>query len=804
MLEYGSIWQTATIFISSTFQDMQFERDCINKIVLPALREYFKPYKIAVRVIDLRWGINTIDNAENDIESKIIDVCLNEIDRSRPFFVGIIGNRYGWIPPAVLNSDTKSVTEMEIDYGALQNKESLENSIICIRDIDNVPDELYSIYYENETIKKQKVKELRKRLSSIYADSSINKNFESYTASWNYSTQTLEGLSLFSDFLIVSLKRLICKRFNLDSHNHLTSHKSNYEILDSFFGDYIHSCLTTYIRRSYLEKEAIGTISNNRLCYITGSSGNGKSALLCRLFDLMIESSNSILYYNESISTALDKRLECLTLWDYKLSSVLDFPFEESIPSVSSSQMLSRKLVVRSDINFRLTRLQDMSKKLSENNYSVICLIDSTNSHLKNDFIKLIYESLPAFSFVVAMPGSSTRYSDSSSINVPPFNEEEIGQYLIRQFDYYDKELHNSVIRAITHKILNRTGNVLWLSIMTYLLLNLNAEDFAAISSSNKGSGEENIEDYFINLIEESPDNSFDLFKYLYNKSVSQFDEYLIKQSLVFLSVSKNGLRDEDLERLLGVKWDPIAFAYFRRWFSPFLIESTDNKRWKFSSSLFKKSVQSLNLSESLSNEKALAELLWNYDFYEPIRYADLFYHLMNCQMYDRCGQMIISSNVNYIEPIREVFESLSSSEDIEALVYNISVKLSTEDRVLAVSKLLILVVHNLFYQNIKSVLNIVDVLLQNVDIESANLSDFALMSISALLEEVILFIGRFGNDQDGIKYSESLLNIALYRDSIYPSKESKTSISASAYTLGKYYLSRGDMDRANDYFKLI
>lgn len=194
MLEYGSIWQTATIFISSTFQDMQFERDCINKIVLPALREYFKPYKIAVRVIDLRWGINTIDNAENDIESKIIDVCLNEIDRSRPFFIGIIGNRYGWIPPAVLNSDTKSVTEMEIDYGALQNKESLENSIICIRDIDNVPDELYSIYYENETIKKQKIKELRKRLSSIYADSSINKNLESYTASWNYNTQTLEGL----------------------------------------------------------------------------------------------------------------------------------------------------------------------------------------------------------------------------------------------------------------------------------------------------------------------------------------------------------------------------------------------------------------------------------------------------------------------------------------------------------------------------------------------------------------------------------------------------------------------------------
>jgi len=40
--------------------------------------------------IDLRWGI-TNEQAEND---KVLDLCLEQIDECRPFFIGILGERY--------------------------------------------------------------------------------------------------------------------------------------------------------------------------------------------------------------------------------------------------------------------------------------------------------------------------------------------------------------------------------------------------------------------------------------------------------------------------------------------------------------------------------------------------------------------------------------------------------------------------------------------------------------------------------------------------------------------------------------
>ncbi len=32
------------------------------------------------------------------MNGKVVDICFDEIDNSIPFFIGIIGNRYGWCP----------------------------------------------------------------------------------------------------------------------------------------------------------------------------------------------------------------------------------------------------------------------------------------------------------------------------------------------------------------------------------------------------------------------------------------------------------------------------------------------------------------------------------------------------------------------------------------------------------------------------------------------------------------------------------------------------------------------------------
>ena len=96
----------STIFVSSTFKDMHRERDALQEQVLPALNEQAAPYGQSLSFCDLRWGINTSELDSEDGSRKVLDVCLEEIDRCNPPMIVILGDRYGWIPSEGLVSDT--------------------------------------------------------------------------------------------------------------------------------------------------------------------------------------------------------------------------------------------------------------------------------------------------------------------------------------------------------------------------------------------------------------------------------------------------------------------------------------------------------------------------------------------------------------------------------------------------------------------------------------------------------------------------------------------------------------------------
>ena len=86
-------WQTVRVFVSSTFRDMHAERDWLVKRVFPVLRERLEKHRLHLVDIDLRWGI-TEEQSDND---EVLDLCLKQIDECRPFFVGLLGERYGWL-----------------------------------------------------------------------------------------------------------------------------------------------------------------------------------------------------------------------------------------------------------------------------------------------------------------------------------------------------------------------------------------------------------------------------------------------------------------------------------------------------------------------------------------------------------------------------------------------------------------------------------------------------------------------------------------------------------------------------------
>jgi nephrocystin-3 len=133
---------TVRIFISSTFKDMQAERDRLVNRVFPQLRKRFRATGIELVDVDLRWGI-TEEQAER---RETLAICLTEIDRCRPFFIGLLGDRYGSVlPPDKIGeelkaafpilhrSEVRSITELEFEYGALAEAAAAERAFFFIR-----------------------------------------------------------------------------------------------------------------------------------------------------------------------------------------------------------------------------------------------------------------------------------------------------------------------------------------------------------------------------------------------------------------------------------------------------------------------------------------------------------------------------------------------------------------------------------------------------------------------------------------------------------------------------------------------
>lgn len=123
------------VFVSSTFRDMQAERDAIHYEIVPALNEFARKYGESVQLMDLRWGVNTAHMDADESALMVLNVCMDAIDRCQPYMIVLLGERYGWVPEVEqmlsvareknfpLEDPRQSVTALEIEYGSLSRQQ---------------------------------------------------------------------------------------------------------------------------------------------------------------------------------------------------------------------------------------------------------------------------------------------------------------------------------------------------------------------------------------------------------------------------------------------------------------------------------------------------------------------------------------------------------------------------------------------------------------------------------------------------------------------------------------------------------
>ncbi|AEF83131.1 tetratricopeptide repeat domain protein [Leadbettera azotonutricia ZAS-9] len=117
------------------------ERDYLVTKVFPSLRRYCEERDVTLFELDLRWGISE----EESKQGKVVDICLKEIQNTRPFFIGLLGERYGWVPSEdeqkTISQNTNvledypwvraeleigtSITEIEIQEGVLKSEKKV-------------------------------------------------------------------------------------------------------------------------------------------------------------------------------------------------------------------------------------------------------------------------------------------------------------------------------------------------------------------------------------------------------------------------------------------------------------------------------------------------------------------------------------------------------------------------------------------------------------------------------------------------------------------------------------------------------
>lgn len=259
------------IFLSSTFRDMMEERDVLMTHTWPELRQFCRERQVEIVEVDLRWGITE----EQSTRKETLKLCLDEIRVCRPFFIGILGERYGWMPtddaftadlkeeqPWIEELYGKSVTELEILHGVLKNPEMAGRAFFYFRDPEYAQEHGINFLPENDGAAEMQT-DLKNRIRATCSAKNIPLH-EKYTDPKELATLILE-----------QLKKAIDQQFPKDS----IPDPLDREALE-------HEAFAEIRRRTYIGSPDYFDTLNKHIAgegaplVLIGESGSGKSSLL--------------------------------------------------------------------------------------------------------------------------------------------------------------------------------------------------------------------------------------------------------------------------------------------------------------------------------------------------------------------------------------------------------------------------------------------------------------------------------------------------------------------------------------------
>jgi len=626
------------LFFSSTFRDMHAERDLLrNDAFLKLNDDILRPRRHELNVIDLRQGVEVAeieDEAARELE--VLKVCLEEISRSHPFLIGLLGDRYGWVPPAERMEAAaraadfpddvagKSVTELEILFAFARNPEQRERSRIYIREMDytGMPDDVRADYDERFAAgggtdeeqqaaadRWEKLKDLKKRLLADFPE-----RVRTYPASWDANGQCVTGLDVLRGMVVEDLGN------DLDRHtreHEQTAPKTWQEADVRLLEDFVIDRKRCFVDRPGVTDPAIefasapSTEDTNQpwgIC-LTGESGLGKSAIFAHLYrDLKQKHDQGellLLAHAAGIHTGSGQVDRMLRRWIHELAEYLEVDDSLEVAGPESKDTSAREYGASQGLS-----AEDIKKMFASllgqasTKTRVVLLIDALNQFertTRGKYLTWISKPWPANArlLATAIPGEESETLGGTDQGyrceqraVPSIGETEAREITAKVFtERYHRSVNEQALEILlTKKTPDGSaafGNPLWLDLALQELNLLEADDFArADRDFSHLPGAQRMEALLVSEAEALPPTVTEIYGELLGRAERTFGESFTREVVGYIALGRTGWRESDLEALVSQEprevWTDLAFAGVRRLLGRHLVQRGEFGLWDF------------------------------------------------------------------------------------------------------------------------------------------------------------------------------------------------------------------------------
>ena len=572
------------VFVSSTFRDMQFERDALNTRVVPRINQFLERYSETIHFGDLRWGVNTTELESEESSKKVLKVCLDQIDDCKPYMIIFIGERYGWIPSrdllhsaallkgmdvSSIKEDT-SVTELEIEYGALLNPDYEGRILFYFRnpfDMSEMTEEQKADYISESPLHKEKIEQLKAQIKEKYPD-----YIRYYDVSYDADAGKLVGLEPLMDQIYEDLQRV----FDLDL-TYLNSLPTEERALSNSKNHFEKMAADSYFRELSAVNEFVSGVVD--YCYesrfkdnpvfevVTGPHGIGAKTLVAQKYINTLKAGYNAVCFSYGMDEFTDSTDKMVSALCYKLEEFMEIPHGTK----ATVERLANLCNQYSD-RIELPCLYFYMVNLPASAMSVFYKLEALYPHLFGvgfcvHFRKYVPDemSLPYF-------------LKNRLLQVPSLSTDEIEEMVNAILKSKRKELPPIVIDEIKkHSAANLP---LYLSLLVERLLILDSEDFAAIRA--RGDGMDNINAYMIDLIRQSGDNVTEIAKELLEELAERINPVMIPHLVAHIALPNHFKEDfiQDFFTHQGWNYSALDYTLFKKTFPSLVYQDVSGYLW--------------------------------------------------------------------------------------------------------------------------------------------------------------------------------------------------------------------------------